>query len=695
MRIFLLVLTAACAIAAGPNPCISDPSAHAALQAANQSSEKRSIAEKRKTLDELAAKYPADLDIQTQRIWLYKQNQPDEWPAVRDAYVKRAEENPSDPAALMLAGTVLYTRQTPRAIEFMTKARSAPGGFPLAALKLAGIYESGKFEDKDKARENLSIYVSACGEYASRSADRAITKLADQPMQAAIARRLRARLEKESHPDAEDYEYLWSLEFRSRPPAEHPGLRKQVAKDVERLTALKPDKRSFDSILAGLKQSGASKETITAFENRILKEAPSSDTAYTITYERWKKEHKEPSDHKDTAAWQAWKKAHLDATKKWAAQFTDVSWLEDNYLEERIDAGELKEAEVVPLIEKAVDRDVLRDGPDFWTYVNGAGALLRNNWAPERAYAWTQQAWLLAERQDLERLEDDTLTAERRKEIAEGGGLRGNIADDYAWVSKLAGKQPPPSLRAYVEGPLPVKKGDLSSRYRALAWLAMIDGRTPDALAYFQQALFTREEEPKYFRGKLEDTLRDEAKAAFVKAGGSEKAFAIWSQPSSKSPELAEGRWEKPTKTLPAFELSDLNGTTWKLTQLEGKAVLINLWATWCGPCKSELPHLQKLYEQTKGRSDIQVISFNVDEDLGLVEPFLKEQGYNFPALMGYSLIRGMFDGYGIPQNWLVDPKGKWVATQIGYDSSDTDWEGSMLKRLEAVKQGKPPAGLE
>lgn len=341
-------------------------------------------------------------------------------------------------------------------------------------------------------------------------------------------------------------------------------------------------------------------------------------------------------------------------------------------------------------------QDLLRNGPKVWTYANAAGKLLKKGWAPVRAHDWMEKAWPLAEEEDRVNLEDDTRTDERRKEITEDVGYRGYIATDYLRAIKLAGKKDIPApLRAYLEGPMPVKKADWSSRYRALAWLASVDAREADALAYFQESLFTREKAPKFFRGKLEDTLLDEAKAAFLKTGGTEKAFTLWSRPSEKTQALAEGRWEKPKKTLPAFDLADISGKNWKLKQLEGKAVLINLWATWCGPCRLELPHLQMLYEKTKDRPDVQVISFNVDEDLGLGDPYMKEQGYTFPALTAFGLVRGMFDGYGIPQNWLVDPKGNWIATQSGFDSTDTDWVSSMLKRLDAAKQGKAPAGTE
>ena len=145
-------------------------------------------------------------------------------------------------------------------------------------------------------------------------------------------------------------------------------------------------------------------------------------------------------------------------------------------------------------------------------------------------------------------------------------------------------------------------------------------------------------------------------------------------------------RWETPKKPLPAFELSDLSGKTWKLKQLEGKALLINLWATWCGPCRAELPHFQKLYEQTKDRADVQVLTFNIDEEAGLVEPYMKQHGYTFPVLMAYQLVHNLLDDFGIPENWLVDPKGVWKATQVGFDSTDTDWVNTMIKKLESVR---------
>jgi thiol-disulfide isomerase/thioredoxin len=171
---------------------------------------------------------------------------------------------------------------------------------------------------------------------------------------------------------------------------------------------------------------------------------------------------------------------------------------------------------------------------------------------------------------------------------------------------------------------------------------------------------------------------------------GTPAVWARWIEPppdAGKSAPLTEGGWKEATKDLPAFELADVNGKTWRLTELKGKVVLINLWATWCGPCMAELPHVQKLFEATRDRKDIQVLTFNVDDDLGLVAPFLAEKKFTFPVLPAVDLVRKMLDdGLAIPQNWLLDATGKWRLTQIGFNVTETDWAGAVTKKLEALK---------
>jgi thiol-disulfide isomerase/thioredoxin len=246
-----------------------------------------------------------------------------------------------------------------------------------------------------------------------------------------------------------------------------------------------------------------------------------------------------------------------------------------------------------------------------------------------------------------------------------------------------------------VEAPLPAdsKRSNQSRYWRNRALLALLDQHQADAIAYFQLALQVRPEPPKMYHGKLEDRLLDEAQDLWKQLGGTESAFMQWSAPPAASgagEQQKQGRWEKPKKDLPSFELTDLSGKTWRLKSFEGKTVMINLWATWCGPCQAELPEFQKLYEKVKDRPDVQVISFNIDAELGLVAPFMKEKGYTFPAVIAYEFTRKLLDDIGIPQNWIVDQNGKWQLTQLGY-GAEPDWPGAMLERLESMKVNSQP----
>jgi thiol-disulfide isomerase/thioredoxin len=286
--------------------------------------------------------------------------------------------------------------------------------------------------------------------------------------------------------------------------------------------------------------------------------------------------------------------------------------------------------------------------------------------------------------------DNDNLSSEETKSYSQQDLSRKQLlAMSLLKAAKQLGKpDADQSIRALVKGQPPEDKQFLSRYWSNRARLADLDNHKQDALAYYQLAVQTRVEPFKPWRGRLKDDEMDEAHALWKELGGTETAWLIWSKPSiAKSSEPAEGRWEKPTKEIPTFALSDLSGKTWRLKELNGKTLLINLWATWCGPCNAELPQLQKFYEKSKDRSDVQVLTFNIDEDLGLVAPYLKDKGYTFPVLPAYSVVVSLLDGYAIPQNWIVDPKGTWRWTQIGYGSeSDTDFQKDMLDRLELVK---------
>jgi peroxiredoxin len=112
------------------------------------------------------------------------------------------------------------------------------------------------------------------------------------------------------------------------------------------------------------------------------------------------------------------------------------------------------------------------------------------------------------------------------------------------------------------------------------------------------------------------------------------------------------------------FTLKDLSGKSWTLSELRGKVVLVNFWATWCPPCRKEMPDLEALYERFGTRGFV-VLGIS-DEESGKVAPFIGDRKVTFPVLLDPE--RKAHDEFvveGIPKSFVYDREGKLVAQSI------------------------------
>ena len=646
-------------------------------------------------LGRLIAEYPREAAPHLRLLTAIRWNDPERYPGLMAKYVASAQARPNDPLALYLAAMAVFRTHTPEAVRLAEQSRKLAPDFPAPTLLLAEIHQAGKFEDRARAAAELERYLKLCP--AVSTLGWTMDKAGTPALRANNAAALRARLEKETDPaQLRQYETLWGMEFRSRPPAQHDELRKVIAGDVKRLERLnpKPDARYLLVLISGYKQSGAPKETITALDNRIVSLDPTSDDAFDVAYDRWAEGHKAPENHRDKAAWDAYNAARLAALDEWIPRFTRTRYLAQMRYTALANNDRSSSSEVL----KALDAYLATfeyNEPRAFSYWTAAKPLLDRKIDPARALTLAQRAIVLMDEESAQEDRDDSVSDKDRGEQMKRRASNRRALQLLALRAALMAGRPDAasSFKCSVEAAPPPEKAELQAYWHARARLAWAEGRKADGLAYYQAALHARQEPPPFREGRLRDELGEESKALWQDLGGTETAYAVWSAPPTASGkvESAEGRWERPTRDLPAFELADLEGKTWKLKQLEGKTLLINLWATWCGPCQSELPKLEKLYQQVKPRADLQVLTFNIDDDLGLVAPFMKEKGYTFPVMLAADLVNKLYDGWGIPQNWIVDPVGKWQWIQLGYDSAEADWIGSMLKRLESVKGAAKP----
>jgi thiol-disulfide isomerase/thioredoxin len=116
----------------------------------------------------------------------------------------------------------------------------------------------------------------------------------------------------------------------------------------------------------------------------------------------------------------------------------------------------------------------------------------------------------------------------------------------------------------------------------------------------------------------------------------------------------------------PDFKLTTLDGKPLTLADVRGKVVFLNFWATWCGPCRAEVPDLVDLQERYKGR--LQVIGLNVDDDdAGEIQKYVQEMGINYPVAMTSNELRVQYGGIpALPTSFVLDTEGRVVQKHVG-----------------------------
>jgi peroxiredoxin len=150
-----------------------------------------------------------------------------------------------------------------------------------------------------------------------------------------------------------------------------------------------------------------------------------------------------------------------------------------------------------------------------------------------------------------------------------------------------------------------------------------------------------------------------------------------------------EGLTELKDRPLAAdFQLVDREGKVWRLSDLRGKPLLINFWATWCPPCRREMPSMERAWQQLQ-QEGIWLLAVNVGEDPATVREFVTRYPVSFPILFDRnSRVSEAWQVPGLPVTWLVDSEGRLVYRAIGH----REWDDPAL--LAALRGLAAPAQL-
>jgi peroxiredoxin len=141
-------------------------------------------------------------------------------------------------------------------------------------------------------------------------------------------------------------------------------------------------------------------------------------------------------------------------------------------------------------------------------------------------------------------------------------------------------------------------------------------------------------------------------------------------------------------ESAPLFEATALNGDSVRLQDFAGKVILLNVWATWCPPCRQEMPALERLYEQLGGRG-LNVVAVSVDESAqpngtrGIVEQFVKRHGLRFPVLLDpRGHVEDLYGVDALPTTFLIDRDGRIRKKVVGGAEWDRPPYSDLVRKL-------------
>lgn len=177
-------------------------------------------------------------------------------------------------------------------------------------------------------------------------------------------------------------------------------------------------------------------------------------------------------------------------------------------------------------------------------------------------------------------------------------------------------------------------------------------------------------------RFKLLNSLLLIACAVFLLVGCSEQASE---QPQAGTATVGSAKGQE----APDFTLTNIQGQNVSLADLKGKVVILNFWATWCPPCREEMPSMEMLYRKFKDQGLV-ILAVNVEKDgQKLVQSFLQRTPYTFPILFdGDAAVQNRYQIFRYPETVIIDRNGKIVERVVGAIDWTSDQAVELIKSL-------------
>jgi tetratricopeptide (TPR) repeat protein len=616
-------------------------------------------------------------------------------------YEQLLAKHPNDSGFLYLAAEVQMGRKTKEAIANLERAIGLAPSFGLPHLLLAQIYFAHAYENTAEADRHLERFAELCP-----SSVRALPTLRwskDKELIRREAARLRKNVEARTDSDAvAAYPTLWSFEVALERSDQQSENQARMRRDIDRLFT--PEFTRNSAWLATIEATGFFEGVPDRVSRKAQQEVaalyPNSDAAAREEFNKTAGDAQYPTKGTPEQVASYWRQTWhsiLPLVRKWPATL----WLADTAaraVAQDPSATSNEVAGVIALFQKAfqLDPDGFRTLPP--APISIAQQLVDRDGPFESipdmvlgGFASTDRWFGANAANDISGVSSDALS-ERRNTFYLMGYLP--LAESYVYLGQLSNAND-----ALVQADLrlrairPPDNASSAERFRfdelaAAYWrvrglYSEKSGHKVDALVDYRNALSLFP--PRRPRPDRRDEVMVSAQRLWKDLGGTAQGWDDWANRSSLASFYAGGEgsqaWSKLADLHPDLVLTDALGNRWNPRDLAKRTTFITMWASWCGPCRAELPYFEKLYEHFQGRNDIAILALNVDDDPKAMTTALQELKVSIPSIAARDFAYSIVPEMALPANWIISP-GK-TEMFAGNDSSHEAWLKSAVTAIE------------
>ncbi len=594
-------------------------------------------------------------------------------PQLIEKYLARLAERPKDANRQYLAARALYSSDTPRALALVQELLTAHPDYGPALLLEARIRTAKSFLDPGKAEAALERFTQACP--AAPAAYPELHWLPDAAFLARHSERLRKQLSARADLTAlRAYPALWATEKASRRSDEMAAVLKQWEADIERLRGPQfPRSRAWLDALWNLEF--LMEKRFEWIPEEFARQWP----------------HAWPSQ---LAAIRAAVK--LGPTAEAFAQLRELGrtypaltglgsyW----YLlaEKAQNDGGTALAEAYQYMKNAMDLDPesYQTLPPF--QIEMAAELVKRrvrlDLVPQFVFAGLEAGNRSTARESRSDLYPSAEKVRQQTHdwwylfgycpLIEAYSLQGKFAEARDILSQaqiiLERQRPAPEASPEERGRFGMFE---ASFWRVKGAYAEKQGKKLDALIAYRNALLSYP--PRTARPDEREEVLAAARRLARELGGSDEGWNDWEarQPLAN---LASGdggpnAWIALARKRPGLKVTDMRGREFMVEELARNTSFVNVWATWCMPCRAELPYLEKLAARYRDRDDVIFVALNVDEDTSVVKPFLKQFHFGFETALAGGYAYDFLPVFGVPANYIIGKQTRYFSSSAREDA--------------------------